>query len=348
MPIFDQGYQHWQGELGGHVARWWAITRQGLRAGFKNRYLRTVLYLAWMPAFALVTMLCVWGMVERNSDYIKFLLGALEDWLGQKTIEAPRTYRVEVWTISYFYFLKIEMFYAMLLILMVGPNLISQDLRFNALPLYFSRPLRRIDYFIGKLGVITSLLGMIVIVPSVVAYVFGVLFSSDFSVIGDTFHLLFVSVVFGIIISVSCGMLILAMSSLSRNSRYVSAFWVAFVLVGSVIYGILSEANQDELRRAAWERGSFATPDDLATLELEASKSDWRPLVSYTANLSRLGQHLLGVDDIWQRVGGGRGLFANVAGPQYPWYWSAILLTFLFLLSACVLTRQVKSLDRLK
>ncbi len=30
----------------------------------------------------------------------------------------------------------------MLLVLMVGPDLISQDLRFNAIPLYFARPLR--------------------------------------------------------------------------------------------------------------------------------------------------------------------------------------------------------------
>ena len=41
-----------------------------------------------------------------------------------------------------------------LLVLLVGPSLISQDLRFNAIPLYFSRPLRRFDYFVGKLGVI--------------------------------------------------------------------------------------------------------------------------------------------------------------------------------------------------
>ena len=42
----------------------------------------------------------------------------------------------------------------MFLVLLVGPELISQDLRFNAMPLYFARPVRRLDYFVGKLGVI--------------------------------------------------------------------------------------------------------------------------------------------------------------------------------------------------
>ena len=45
----------------------------------------------------------------------------------------------------------------MLLVVLAGPNLISRDLRFNALPLYFSRPLTRLDYFLGKLGVIAAL-----------------------------------------------------------------------------------------------------------------------------------------------------------------------------------------------
>ena len=64
------------------------------------------------------------------------------------------SFRVEVWTIGYTYFMDVELLLSMVLILLAGPNLISQDLRFNAMPLYFSRPLRRIDYFLGKLGVI--------------------------------------------------------------------------------------------------------------------------------------------------------------------------------------------------
>ena len=43
MPIFDQGYQHWSGELSGHTWRWLAITRHGVRVALSNRWIRGVL-----------------------------------------------------------------------------------------------------------------------------------------------------------------------------------------------------------------------------------------------------------------------------------------------------------------
>ena len=146
---------------------------------------------------------------------------------GPQSVADPKHYRVEVWTICYHYFLLAELRFSMLLILLVGPNLISQDLRFNALPLYFSRPLRRIDYFVGKLGVIAAFIGMIVIVPSIIAYVLGLLFSLDITIVKDTFRVLLASIAYGLVIALSAGLLILALSSLSRNSRYVALFWVA-------------------------------------------------------------------------------------------------------------------------
>ena len=33
VPIFDQGYQHWNGTLTSHAWRWLAITRHGVRVG---------------------------------------------------------------------------------------------------------------------------------------------------------------------------------------------------------------------------------------------------------------------------------------------------------------------------
>jgi len=45
MPIFDQGYQHWQGTLAGHRWRWLAVTRHGVRAQLQNRFVRLLLLL---------------------------------------------------------------------------------------------------------------------------------------------------------------------------------------------------------------------------------------------------------------------------------------------------------------
>src|SRR4029078_1393726 len=115
---------------------------------------------------------------------------SLTAFLGRRILEGPREFRVEIWTLCFHYFLWWELWFSMLLVLLVGPTLISQDLRYNALALYFSRPLRRIDYFVGKLGVIVALISAVIIVPSVFAYLFGLLFSLDITIIRDTSRIL--------------------------------------------------------------------------------------------------------------------------------------------------------------
>jgi ABC-2 type transport system permease protein len=285
-------------------------------------------------------------------------LGFLQRLFGNEVLQDPRHYRVEVWTICYHYFLLAELRFSMLLVLMVGPNLISQDLRFNALPLYFSRPVRRIDYFLGKLGIITVFLGLIVIVPSMIAYGLGLLFSLDVTIIRDTFRLLLASVAYGVVISVSAGLLILALSSLSRNSRYVALFWLAILMVSGIVATVLNAVEHQQRARAFYANNADARSDrsteDLLTEELEASKTNWRPLVSYTANLSRIGQYLLGTDTCWEKISQSwrprerLRFLSNFVGPQFPWYWSAVVLAALFGISACILNFQIKSLDRLK
>ncbi len=239
MPIFDQGYQHWSGTLSGHGWRWLAITRHGVRIGMKSWFLRIVILLGWVPALGLAFVLCLWGLVEQKSNLVAPFLEILAR-LFPQLVADPRHYRVEVWTICYDYFMLTELRYSMILIVIVGRTLISQDLRFNALPLYFSRPLRRIDYFAGKLGVIVAFVGMVVIVPSLIAYALGLLFSLDITIVRDTLPLLLSTIAYGLVISVSAGLFILALSSLSRNSRYIPIFWLV-IWLGSAISGFILE-----------------------------------------------------------------------------------------------------------
>ena len=372
MPIFDQGYQHWSGTLTGHGWRGLTIARHGVRVGNKNRFVRVLLLVSWLPALGLAASLCIWGLLERGSSLLRPLMPMLSGFINPQLLQAPRTYRVEAWTICFDYFLFIEMYCSMILVLLVGPSLISQDLRFNALPLYFSRPLKRIDYFFGKLGVIVVFIGMVMIVPSLIAYVLGLLFSFELSIFKDTFMLLLCSIAYGLLVAVVSGVLMLSLSSLSRNSRYVGLFWIGFLLLTSMTSGILLGIDHDQRMRETYlaaareaqagrnARGPgqavprFAGAEEFATRELENSKTNWRPLVSYTGNLSRIGHKLVGADAAWLKVsemqppGFRETMQMSFMGPQYPWYWSAGVLAVLFGLSVCILNFRIKSLDRLR
>jgi ABC-2 type transport system permease protein len=380
MPIFDQGYQHWNGHLSGHAWRWLAIARHGVRIGLRGRIFRLALLFSFLPAIGLAVALCVWGLIERQSDFVAPIVQLLVSahFLGPDVVSDPRHYRIEVWTLCYNMFFSFELFLSMILVVLVGPNLISQDLRFNALPLYLSRPLRRIDYLAGKLGVIAAFLGLAIIVPCLFTYALGLLFSLDLTIIRDTYSLLLASVAYGLVIIASSGMLILALSCLSRSSRWVALFWLCLWIISGSASAILEGLHQWQqsesfrqqaaaervpatkdravrMRQQKTRRGERqALRDKIEAMQLESSKTDWRPLLSYTANLSRIGRQLLGTDECVRKLGDLQPaemrtqFLANWSGPQYPWSWSAGVLVGLFGLSASILSFSVRSLDRLR
>jgi ABC-2 type transport system permease protein len=357
MPIFDQGYQHWDGERTGQGLRWLAITRQGVRTQWRNKSVRYTLFSALMLSLVLAAALVLWGLFEQKSGLITPLLALMGDAVPEEIRAGPRAYRSSIWTLAFDVFFRMQMFFSMILVLLVGPDLISQDLRFNAIPLYLSRPIHRYEYFLGKFGVIAVYIGGVTAVPVLAAYLLGLAFSLDLAVVRDTGPLLLASLGYCLVMIASAGTLMLAISSLSRNSRYVGAIWMA-LWIGGGIAG-------DAIRQTA--------------------KVEWAPLVSYGNNLGRLREALIQAEPERERLVGvfraGREAATQVVAPRrgffgrrrrpsppaapafaedpsrsdpdlpseaYPWTWSAGVLAGLFGLSVLTLSSRVKGLDRLK
>ncbi len=350
MPILDQGYQHWNGRLAARAPRWWAITRQGVKVQIKNRWVIMTLVGALIPALALAAFLALWGLFEQRSALLTPFLFLFQN-LPEELRAGPRAYRSAVWTIAFTAFLEFQIFASMMLTLLVGPDLISQDLRFNALPLYFSKPLRRLDYFIGKLGIIAVFLLAVALAPAALAYVVGLGFSLDPTTLRDTWRVLAAATAFSLIVAASAGLLMLAFSSLSRNSRHVTALWVGLWMVGNVASGAM-----------------MATP-----------QREWAPLLSYTSNLGNVRDALIGVDSAWEKldklfragqdlaqsnaprfgpfgrtprpeveVVAGRASTGPFGLPKPAWPWAAGVLAALGATSVAILSTRVRSLDRLK
>ncbi len=398
MPIFDQGYQHWNGHLSGHAWRWLAIARHGMRKQFKPWYIRLLIIIAWMPALVLAGLLAVWGLIEQGVFSAENLLPILSMLASAADLHACRQ---AVWTICYSYFFRAELFSIMLIVTVAGPNLISRDLRFNALPLYLSRPLTRYDYFLGKLGMIGGIVALVAVLPAVVAYALGACFSFDLSVVRDTWRLLPASILYGLVIVVSAGTLMLALSSLSRRSLYVGLAWIGIWIIssavsfamgmihmGMIVRDVQMKQMQEEPaipgpgsegpRRGRRGQVRFSPMDGAAiqTALADSAKTDWRPLFSYQANLRRVGEAALDTDAAWVKIvrainssqsganfmmdiSAGRWpmqsrpqvddrVFANQNVPQYPWIWSAAVLSGILVLSSWILSIRVKSLDRLR
>jgi ABC-2 type transport system permease protein len=374
MPIFDQGYQHWQGKLSGHAWRWWAVTRHGVRVQFRSRWTKMLVTAALAPSLALAAVLIIWGLIEQKASIIQPLLSLLGG-LPKEFQEEPRAYRLMIWTLAFHFFFMLELLFSMLLVLLVGPDLISKDLRFNALPLYLAKPLRRSDYFLGKLGVIGVYVALVTVAPVLVAYVLGVGFSLDWQIFKETGPLLLASIGYSLVVIVSTGTLMLAISSLSRNSRYVGAIWVGIWIISNIAANGLAESLRND-------------------------NAEWPYAISYTGNLLRVEAHMLNTEAAWEQIDKLREASqraAQMAGPmmgpgrlgpssfpprnpspnvrdprregnrgppprefrrqanrqdlfrmRYPWEWAAGVLAGLFGLSLWTLLFRVKSLDRLR
>jgi len=115
MPIYDQGYQRWKGELQRHPVRWWPIVRHGVLSVIKQRKYLLLLVLAWAgPLVQGVRLFLgsrVSGVINTEqlgglfADGMDFYLGVLE--------------KQGLWVL--------------LFVVLVGSDLIAQDRRHNAL-----------------------------------------------------------------------------------------------------------------------------------------------------------------------------------------------------------------------
>ncbi len=378
MPIFDQGYQHWQGSLASHGWRWFAISRQGVKTQLKNRKTKYLILTAWTPALALIGFLALWGLFEQKSDLIEpflFLFQGLPD----DVKEGPRAFRASIWTIAFHAFFWVEVGLSMFLVLLVGPDLISQDLRYNALPLYLSRPLHRRDYFLGKLGVIVGFLSTITVGPALVAYLVGVGFSLDFSVVSDTWRLLLGIILYGLLVAVICGIVMLGFSSISKNSRIVAILWFGMLILGNTIRSNVEQMHQHDIDiNPSWQSVSFL--DDLHRIRQVLFDTE-----SARDQIARAYQDTLRAAQ--EKTMAGAGMFqggpfrrrGRLFGPPqpppppppsfasssdlddlydqpffrwlvspYPWTISATVLAGLCGISLCILSSRVRSLDRLR
>ncbi|MFZ3569326.1 ABC transporter permease [Streptomyces sp. BH097] len=62
-----------------------------------------------------------------------------------------------------------------------APNAVSLDLRFKSIPLYFSRPIERVDYVVAKCAAMASALFILTAAPLIVLYVGSLLAKLDFT-----------------------------------------------------------------------------------------------------------------------------------------------------------------------
>jgi len=236
MPIHEKGYRHYEGKRRGRLSRSLTIARCGISLGLKKRGLIAMVLLGVVPAFVLAVLVY---QASKPEDFAKLagrFIYSSDEWRGLVG-DAPTV--PAIWQVIFSSFLIWQLIPVAVIVTYVGPDLISRDLRVRALQLYYSRPLTRTDYLLGKLMVVGVFVAMVTCVPAVLIYVVGVILSKSIHIVADTWPTLLG--IFGacLLTTVVAGVIVLACSSLSRRSGYVALVWAMLLVLSDAAYGLV-------------------------------------------------------------------------------------------------------------
>ena len=241
MPIYEFGYRNWQGDRLPNWLRWWPIARAGFRRALASRALRRWIFASWMPVvwggFIFFTIGIATEVQPGNPmfrQFDRFVPGASQQ------LSANPDLRVSAWSVMFAigwgtYVGPIMAF----VVAIVGPPLISTDMRDKSFLLYFSKPITKWDYILGKAAVLAAFIASISLFQSLVLYAESVAFSSTGALAAKTLPVVFGIVISSVAVIVPATSIALMLSSLCREARYAAAGWMGICFGGEACFQLL-------------------------------------------------------------------------------------------------------------
>jgi ABC-2 type transport system permease protein len=214
MPIHDQSYRRYAGGKALPGGAWAVIARAGMMTMIRKRTFLGLLIFAWFPFLVRAVQIYVTANYPQVSMFAP-------------TAETFRQY------------LEQQDFFVFVVTIYVGAGLIANDRRANALQIYLSKPLMRVEYIFGKAAVLFGFLLFVTLVPAILLLVLQVLFAGSFEFLKKNLFLFPAITVAAILEAILATFTMLALSSLSKSSRYVAILYAGIIFFTAAIYGAM-------------------------------------------------------------------------------------------------------------
>ena len=214
MPIHDQGYRRYGGRREPHGRTWWVIAKAGLMERLRERKFLGLLLVAWLP----------------------FIVRAVQMYLAanipQAAVLAPtaQTFRE---------FIDQQSIFVFFITIYVGSGLIANDRRANALQIYLSKPLTRVEYVAGKLVTLVLLLSAVTWVPGMLLLLLQILFAGNFTFLRANLFVIPAITLFSAVLVLLSAFAMLALSSLSKSRRFVAMMYAGLIFFTAAMYQAL-------------------------------------------------------------------------------------------------------------
>lgn len=158
MAVYGRSYRRYTGESTAVWSRFLILPRYAYETVFKSKLFAIFYAMCFLvPFLGLIAIyLC------NNLNVLSFL-------------QVPQNELKEFFSIGrgfFFWGMWFQGAASFILVFLVGPSLISPDLRNNGLALYLSRPFSRGEYALGKMSVLMIILSSITWVPGILLFLF--------------------------------------------------------------------------------------------------------------------------------------------------------------------------------
>lgn len=155
MAVYEHSYRRYAGAMTPEWSRFLIIPRHAFRDVFKSKLFTAFFVVCFIPL-----------LVEAILIYLHHNVNAL----GILRVNVRELLPIDA---TFFqFFVNLQGGFAFFVALLLGPPLVSRDLRNNALPLYLCRPFTRTEYVLGKMSVLLILLSAMTWVPQLLLFFF--------------------------------------------------------------------------------------------------------------------------------------------------------------------------------
>jgi ABC-2 type transport system permease protein len=214
MPIHDQGYRRYGGARAESGRAWQVIARAGIQSIISKRAFIALMLFAWAPFVVRAVQI----YVSANFQQAAFL--------------APKgeTFRE---------FLETQDIFVFFVTIWVGAGLIANDRRANALQLYLSKPLTAAEYVAGKMAILFLFLTFVTFAPAIGLLLVQAIFAGSFTFIRNNAYLLPAITLFSLAQVLLASTTMLALSSLSKSSRFVGIMYAGLMFFTAALFQAL-------------------------------------------------------------------------------------------------------------
>lgn len=214
MPIHDQGYRRYGGTRAAVGRAWQVIAGAGIRSIISKRAFIALMLFAWAPFLVRAVQI----YVSANFQQAAFLTPKGETFREFLDQQGVFVFFVTIW---------------------VGAGLIANDRRANALQLYLSKPLTAAEYIAGKMAILFLFLAFVTWAPAMGLLLVQAIFAGSFAFIRNNAYLLPAITLFSLAQVLLASSTMLALSSLSKSSRFVGIMYAGLMFFTAALFQAL-------------------------------------------------------------------------------------------------------------